>query len=223
MFSLKPENVLVSGDGYIKLTDFGLSKENISGQKDAKSLCGTAEYLSPEILLRQGYGKVTDWWSFGAIIYEMLVGLPPFYSKDKQKLYENIKYGDPKLDFNFLGADAIDLCTKLLNKDPTQRLGGGPTDAEEIKAHPWFACLNWDQIMQKTIAPPYCPQLDKEADTKHFPPEFTNMQLSPSDKDNLLASSANAFPGFSFNHEDITSPDAPGAKPDDADYEMSNF
>lgn len=80
---LKPENVLVSGDGYIKLTDFGLSKENISGHTDAKSLCGTAEYLSPEILQRQGHGKATDWWSFGAIIYEMLVGLPPFYSKDR--------------------------------------------------------------------------------------------------------------------------------------------
>jgi serum/glucocorticoid-regulated kinase 2 len=82
-FSLKPENVLVGGDGYIKLTDFGLSKDNITGSKDAKSLCGTAEYLSPEILKKEGHGKSTDWWSFGAIIYEMLVGLPPFYSKDR--------------------------------------------------------------------------------------------------------------------------------------------
>lgn len=73
----------MSGDGYIKLTDFGLSKDNIKGQQDAKSLCGTAEYLSPEILQRQGHGKATDWWSFGAIIYEMLIGLPPFYSKDR--------------------------------------------------------------------------------------------------------------------------------------------
>jgi serum/glucocorticoid-regulated kinase 2 len=84
---LKPENVLVGIDGYIKLTDFGLSKENITGIKDAKSFCGTAEYLSPEILQRQGHGKASDWWSFGAIIYEMLVGLPPFYSKDREKLY----------------------------------------------------------------------------------------------------------------------------------------
>ena len=137
-YSLKPENVLVGGDGYIKLTDFGLSKENISGSKDAKSLCGTAEYLSPEILQRQGHGKATDWWSFGAIIYEMLVGLPPFYSKDRQKLYENIKYSEPKLDYPFLSPDAIDLCTKLLNKDPLKRLGSGESDAIEIKEHPWF-------------------------------------------------------------------------------------
>ena len=89
---LKPENVLVGSDGYIRLTDFGLSKENIQGTKDANSLCGTAEYLSSEILQRQGHGKATDWWSFGAIIYEMLVGLPPFYNKDRDKLYQNIKY-----------------------------------------------------------------------------------------------------------------------------------
>jgi len=75
-------------------------------------------------------------------------------------LYENIKYGEPKFDFAFLGADAKDLCTKLLQKDPTQRLGSGESDAEEIRAHPWFACLNWDEIKNKSLAPPYCPQLD---------------------------------------------------------------
>lgn len=122
---LKPENVLVGADGYIKLTDFGLSKENISGHKDAKSMCGTAEYLSPEILKKEGHGKASDWWSFGAIIYEMLVGLPPFYSKDRTKLYNNIKNEDPKVDFPFLSADAIDLCAKLLIKDPASRLGSG--------------------------------------------------------------------------------------------------
>jgi serine/threonine protein kinase len=74
---LKPENVLVGKDGYAKLTDFGLAKENVSGHSDAKSLCGTAEYLSPEILMRQGHGKASDWWSFGAIIYEMLCGSLP--------------------------------------------------------------------------------------------------------------------------------------------------
>ena len=154
---MKPENVLVGADGYIKLTDFGLSKENISGQKDAKSLCGTAEYLSPEILLRQGHGKATDWWSFGAIIYEMLVGLPPFYSKDKEKLYQNIKYGDPKLDYEFLSPDARDICDKLLKKDPNERLGSGEGDAEDIMCHPWFECINWDKISSKALAPPYIP------------------------------------------------------------------
>lgn len=77
---LKPENVMMGKEGYVKLTDFGLSKDNFNDKSEAKSLCGTAEYLSPEVLQRQGHGRATDWWSFGAIIYEMLVGIPPFYS-----------------------------------------------------------------------------------------------------------------------------------------------
>jgi protein-serine/threonine kinase len=125
---LKPENVLVGRDGYVKLTDFGLSKENIEGHSEAKSLCGTAEYLSPEILQRQGHGKASDWWSFGAIIYEMLCGLPPFYSKEREKLYRNIKYAEPRLDMPFLSEAAKDLCKKLLDKDPKTRLGSGVRD-----------------------------------------------------------------------------------------------
>ena len=182
---LKPENVLVGVDGYIKLTDFGLSKENIEGMKDAKSLCGTAEYLSPEILQRQGHGKATDWWSFGAIIYEMLVGLPPFYSKDRDKLYQNIKYGSPKMDYEFLSPEARDLCERLLQKDPLQRLGSGVADAEDIKSHPWFDVIDWKKIESKALQPPYRPQLETDSDVKHFPPEFTRIQPSPADLESL--------------------------------------
>ena len=200
---LKPENVLVGSDGYIKLTDFGLSKENISGMKDAKSLCGTAEYLSPEILQSQGLGKATDWWSFGAIIYEMLVGLPPFYSKDRDKLYQNIKYGDPRMDYEFLTPEARDLCSRLLIKDPTQRLGSGESDAEEIKCHPWFECIDWKKIENKLLAPPYKPQLDSASDVKHFPPEFTTLKPSPADLESLKAQGSGKFTDFSYDaHND---------------------
>lgn len=204
--SLKPENVLVDGQGYIKLTDFGLSKMGIAGHKEAKSLCGTAEYLSPEMLQRQGHGKATDWWSFGAIIYEMLVGLPPFYSKDREKLYQNIKYAEPKLDYNFLSDDARDLCIKLLHKDPNQRLGSGPTDAEEIKSHPWFEAIDWEKIANKTTTPPYQPQLDQADDTKHFLPEFTNLQYSPTEGEgSFRPEGEHQFQNFSYdrdtNHE----------------------
>lgn len=89
---LKPENVLVDADGYVKITDFGLSKENISGNHQASSLCGTAEYLAPEIIDRNPYGKPADWWSFGALICEMLIGQPPFYSQDRERLKRNIKF-----------------------------------------------------------------------------------------------------------------------------------
>lgn len=80
-WDLKPENVLISADGYAKITDFGLSKDDMTEGKHTKSICGTTEYLSPEMLLGKGYDYSCDWWGFGCIVYEMLVGLPPYYFK----------------------------------------------------------------------------------------------------------------------------------------------
>lgn len=87
----------------------------------------------------------------------MLVGLPPFYSKDREKLYRNIKYADPKLDMSYLSEEARDLCKKLLEKDPTKRLGSSARDALDIKEHPWFECINWNTILNKEVPPPYKP------------------------------------------------------------------
>lgn len=90
-YSLKPENVLIDADGYIKLTDFGLSKHNVYGEKDAFSVCGTPEYLAPEVVKKEGHGKAVDWWCLGSIIYELIYGLPPFYNKNRNQLFEKIK------------------------------------------------------------------------------------------------------------------------------------
>lgn len=81
--SLKPENVLIGTDGYIKLTDFGLSKNNIVGDYDTFSVCGTPEYLAPEVINKKGHGRAVDWWCLGSIMYELIHGLPPFYSKNR--------------------------------------------------------------------------------------------------------------------------------------------
>lgn len=176
---LKPENVLIDKDGYAKITDFGLSKENIQGNKQATSFCGTPEYLAPETLFRTGTGKASDWWSFGAIIYEMLTGLPPFYDKNRQELYNNIKnmeidfYTDSDLNDKNVSDEAKDLLAKLLVKDPTQRLGGSEKDAQEIKDHPWFT--GWEQIINKTAKPPYIPNLPNDDDVGHFDEQFTKM------------------------------------------------
>jgi serine/threonine protein kinase len=97
---LKPENILIDSDGFAKLTDFGLSKDNLMGDNQCTSFCGTAEYLAPEVLLRNGYGKQCDWWSFGCVLYEMLTAIPPFYSKKKQEIYEKIKTSNPNF-YNF--------------------------------------------------------------------------------------------------------------------------
>ena len=126
------------GELFFYLSQIGRFKEDdarfyasniVVGHTEAKSICGTAEYLAPEILLNKGHGKASDWWSFGGIIYEMLCGEPPFYSKNKEKLFRNIKYSEPKLDFPFLSENARDICAKLLDKDPMTRLGSGVTDA----------------------------------------------------------------------------------------------
>merc|ERR1719282_1490049 len=131
---LKPENILLDCDGHVKLTDFGLSKEGIQDNFSAKSMCGTPEYLAPEILDKRGHGKAVDWYSLGALMYEMLTGLPPFYTRDREKLFERIRRGE--LTYPPYVADvAKRLLKELLIGDATRRLGGGPDDGEEVKAN----------------------------------------------------------------------------------------
>ena len=215
-FSLKPENILIDEDGYAKLTDFGLSKDDIIGDCLANSFCGTTDYLAPEILFKMGYGKACDWWSFGCVLYEMLTGLPPFYSKKKCETYENIKYKNPNF-YNFHSHVATDILTKLLNKDPNKRLGsrGG---SSEVRQHPFFADIDWDKMMQKQITTPYKPILDSNTDTKHFDQEITNIPVESPSQDmnnsggNCTSSSYigqdDDFDGFSFEAKTISSPPA---------------
>jgi len=104
------------------------------------------------------------------------------------------------MDYTFLTEDARDLCMKLLKKDPNQRLGSGETDAEEIKNHPWFDQIDWTRIEEKTMTPPYLPQLDQADDTKHFLPEFTNLQPSPTDGEGSFnPAGEHQFQGFSYD------------------------
>lgn len=170
---LKPENVLIDKDGYIKITDFGLSKQNILDNYGATSFCGTPEYLAPEIIENKGHGKAVDWWSLGAITYEMLTGLPPFYSKDRDKLFKNIKSGNLRYP-PFLSKDAVGFLQALFVKDPQKRLGSGPNGVKEIKSHPFFKNIDWDAILKKKIKPPFVPKISSEWDTKYIDIEFTN-------------------------------------------------
>ena len=105
------------------------------------------------------------------------------------------------MDFDFLVPEARDLCTRLLMKDPLQRLGSEPTDAEELKCHPWFEVIDWSKIENKLLVPPYKPQLDNMNDVKHFPPEFTNCVASPLDEKSLTGKDGNKFLNFSYTKE----------------------
>jgi len=148
-FSLKPENILIDNEGYAVLTDFGLSKDNLVGKQLTNSFCGTVEYIAPEIIKKQSYGKACDWWSFGCVLYEMLTGLPPFYNTDRSciigKILEekSIKFPD------FISAEAKDLIRKLLRKDPSSRLGSSQRDIKKIKDHAFFECIDWTLMEKK--------------------------------------------------------------------------
>ena len=174
---LKPENVLLDARGHVRLTDFGLSKEGISNSSSgANSFCGTPEYLAPEILNRQGHGRAVDWWSLGALLYEMLTGLPPFYCRDRERLFEKIRKSDLAYP-RYLSSCAVNLLRGLLTRDPRRRLGSGPTDAEEIKSHPFFAEINWEKLRAGDIPPPWDPNISGSLDTSQFDKEFTSMPI----------------------------------------------
>lgn len=174
---LKPENVLLDHRGNVRLTDFGLSKENVfEVDRGATSFCGTPEYLAPEVLDRKGHGRAVDWWSLGALLYEMLTGLPPFYCKERDKLFESILRA--KLEFPpYLSDVAVDICSKLLNRDPTKRLGSGPGDAAEVKAHPFFASVDWTALYELRVPIPFVPAVTSSLDTSQFDSEFTSMPI----------------------------------------------
>jgi len=189
---LKPENLLLTGDGHICMTDFGISKEGLE-TADARTatFCGTPEYLAPEVLEGNGYGKAVDWWSFGTLMYEMLTGLPPFYSEDIQVMYQQIM--SAKLNITGISDTAKDLVEKLLVRDPNQRL----TDPKIIKQHPWFSPINWKKLENKEVTPPYIPPVKSAADLEMIDKEFTQEApvLSPP-KDTGMGDSN--FDGFTY-------------------------
>lgn len=196
---MKPENVLINVDGYIKITDFGLSKENISDNSGAKSFCGTPEYLAPEIIENKGHGQAVDWWSLGSILYEMLTGMPPFYNNDREKLFNTIKSCQVKYP-KYLSHEAVDLLQKFFIKDPESRLGSGPNGLNNIKSHPFFASINWDSILAKKIKPPFTPKLKSPTDTKYIDQEFTSLPIKESiGTGESLDPEQDPYGGFSYD------------------------
>jgi len=138
---LKPENILLDSDGHIVITDFGLSKEVFDDYTD--TFCGTPEYLAPEVLQGGGHTFPVDWWSLGTLIYEMIVGLPPFYSKSISVMYQKILEGPLRFPEG-MSEDAMDLLEGLLERDPDERLNG-----EDLKEHPFFDDVDWDKLETK--------------------------------------------------------------------------
>uniref|UniRef100_A0A8C9VG02 non-specific serine/threonine protein kinase n=1 Tax=Scleropages formosus TaxID=113540 RepID=A0A8C9VG02_SCLFO len=180
---LKLENLMLDKDGHIKITDFGLCKEGITDAATMKTFCGTPEYLAPEVLEDNDYGRAVDWWGLGVVMYEMMCGRLPFYNQDHEKLFELILMEDIKFP-RTLSADAKSLLSGLLIKDPNKRLGGGPDDAKEIMRHSFFATIDWQDVYDKKLIPPFKPQVSSETDTRYFDEEFTaqTITITPPEK-----------------------------------------
>ncbi|CAD8064466.1 unnamed protein product [Paramecium sonneborni] len=167
---LKPENILLDIEGHLKITDFGLSKINVKGDEKTNTFCGTPEYLAPEILLGGGHNKSVDWWSLGALLYEMLAGAPPFYSKDKTQMFKNRLEKPIEMKEWFSNA-ARSVLNGLLQNDPTKRLGAN--GSQEIKDHEFFREIDWDKLYNKQIQPPFKPKVFGHKDLRHFDDMFT--------------------------------------------------
>lgn len=161
---LKPENLLLDKTGHIKITDFGFAKKI---DHRTYTLCGTPDYLAPEIILNKGHGKPVDWWAMGVLIYEMMAGYPPFYDEDPMGTYQKILHG--KLEFaSHFSRGARDLVKKLLQADLTKRYGNLKGGARDIKQHPWFSGVDFDAIIKRAKPGPIVITAKSEDDTSNF-------------------------------------------------------
>jgi len=192
---------LFDWDGHIKLTDFGLSKKEFAKNSISHSFCGSPEYMCPEVLTGTGHNQTMDIYTLGALLYEMLVGLPPYYSKNRQEMYKRI-VNDPVHIPKRLSKEAKDLLKRLLEKDPTKRIGA-KNGISEIREHPFFRGINWSSILNKQIKPPYSFDISKS----YFDPTFTSMPITwvEGDDSNCERERSQSAPIFPFVLEETDS------------------
>lgn len=168
---LKLENILIDEDGYLKIIDFGLAKI-LKNEEETMTFCGTPEYLAPEVIGNKGHHRAVDWWAVGVLIYEMLIGVTPFYNKNRNLMMSKIQFSKIifpdrkkyKIDYT---EEVKDLICKLLEKNKDKRLGT-ETDSEEILAHKWFKDIDIEDIKNRNADSPFKPNVSSKADTKYF-------------------------------------------------------
>lgn len=195
---LKLENLLLDEWGFAKLTDFGLAKFIKSDEK-ALTFCGTPEYLSPEVIMGKGHNRPSDWWSLGVLIYEMIFGIPPFYSSNVQNMYRKAVREDIVFKPGIKVSDnAKDIIKKLLIKDQNKRLGS-QADSLEIISHPWFAEIDWSKLREHKLKPPFVPEVTGDAWLKNFDEEFTKEKV----RDTVIRVDMNILKDFQKEFEEL--------------------
>uniref|UniRef100_A0A8C2BL25 Protein kinase C n=1 Tax=Cyprinus carpio TaxID=7962 RepID=A0A8C2BL25_CYPCA len=193
---LKLDNILLDIDGHIKIADFGMCKENIFGEARTCTFCGTPDYIAPEILLGQKYGISVDWWSFGVLLYEMLIGQSPFHGHDEEELFQSIRTDDPCYP-RWLTRDARDILVKLFVREPERRLGV----KGNIRHHAFFRETDWIALEKRQVEPPFRPTVvSPSLDCSNFDKEFINEKPRLSITDCIMINSVDQtmFNNFSF-------------------------
>uniref|UniRef100_A0AAY5F478 Protein kinase C n=1 Tax=Electrophorus electricus TaxID=8005 RepID=A0AAY5F478_ELEEL len=192
---LKLDNILLDIDGHIKIADFGMCKENMFGEARTSTFCGTPDYIAPEILLGQKYGTSVDWWSFGVLLYEMLIGKSPFHGHDEEELFQSIRTDDPCYP-RWLARDSRDILVKLFVREPERRLGV----KGNIRQHNFFRDTDWSALEKRQVEPPFKPTVNSPSDCSNFDKEFINEKprLSCADRTLINSVDQSMFNNFSF-------------------------
>ncbi|XP_039527569.1 cGMP-dependent protein kinase 2 isoform X3 [Pimephales promelas] len=185
---LKPENLLLDGEGYVKMTDFGFAKKIGLGKK-TWTFCGTPEYVAPEVIMNKGHDFGADCWSMGILIFELLMGSPPFTGSDPIRIYTMVLHGIEKVDIpKRISKRPEDLIRRLCKLNPAERLGNKKNGIVDIKKHKWFQGFNWEGLRRRKLTSPLRRELTGPLDHSHFdmfPPELEEPpdELSGWDKD----------------------------------------
>ncbi|XP_072420364.1 serine/threonine-protein kinase N2 [Chiloscyllium punctatum] len=184
---LKLDNLLLDTQGYVKIADFGLCKEDMGYGERTSTFCGTPEFLAPEVLTDTSYTRAVDWWGLGVLIYEMLVGESPFPGDDEEEVFDSIVNDEVRYP-RFLSTEAIAVMRRLLRRNPERRLGSSERDAEEVKKQPFFREIDWQALLAKKVKPPFVPTIRDREDVSNFDEEFTAEEatLTPPREPRLL-------------------------------------